>query len=167
MGSITLFADGATLPAGEDALTFYSPNGEFIRNPTEKLLRLLIFRKGHRYYGGGWGGACLQIMRALKGGGITIVRDEPGLEFFFVKPHGFFFRYWSKSGPTLVPHDASARKRLVKHYYGGDPMWVPIACFVSRQVAWETVQEYCRSRLPCTTIKWVPANSLNFGTGLA
>jgi hypothetical protein len=156
VGSVTLFAGGVPIPPGEDALTYYTPDGDFIPGPPEGVLRDLIFERGQDYYDSGWGGGALQVMR-LTPQGIVRLNDQPSLEFFFIEPHGFFFRCYTKKGPPVVPYDGSGCGRLVEHDYGGDPMPVPVACFVPRQVAWEIVREFCRSRgcSPATTwVKW-------------
>jgi hypothetical protein len=92
--------------------------------------------------------------------GIVQLNDQPSLEFFFIEPHGFFFRCYVKKGPIVVTYDGSGCDRLVKHYYGGDPMPVPVACCVPRQVAWEIIQEFCRSRDCSSTANWIEWSEL-------
>jgi hypothetical protein len=146
----------------EDIFTFYAPDGEFIPNPSPELLRELIFEKGQEYYAGGWGGGALQVIRYRVDVRTEHLSDQPSLEFFFVEPHGFFFRHYPPEGRELVPYDGSGCERLVEHYYGGDPMRVPIACFVPREAAWEIVQDFCRSRQPSSVVSWVLFGSLDF-----
>jgi hypothetical protein len=147
-----------------DVLTFYAPDGAHIPNPSCEMLHEFIFEKGHDYYAQGWGGGALEIMRH-RVDAIEKLNDQPTLEFFFVEPHGFFFRYYSVQGPVLVTYDGSGCERLCEHYYGGDPMRIPTACFVSRECAWEIIQEFCRSGSYSPLAHWVPDGVLQFNWG--
>jgi hypothetical protein len=147
------------------ALTYYAPDGTDTPNPSPRLLREIIFEEGPTYFETGWGGGALAVMRH-GAHGIKMMTDQPMLEFFLVEPHGFFFRYYPVQGPQMVPYDGSGCDRLVKHYYGGDPVRVPVACFVSREAAWEIVKVFRRSGECSPGVNWVPFGKLEFDRGL-
>jgi hypothetical protein len=134
-------------------LTYYSPDGEHTPNPAPELLRELVFERGQDYYDEGWGGGALQVLRHTPKA-VEVLPGQPSLEFFYLEPHGFFLRFYPAAGGPLVPYDGSGCERLVRHYYGGDPMPVPVACCVPRELAWEVVQEFCCSRKPSPVVHW-------------
>ncbi len=138
--------------ATTDELTYYGPDGNVLK-PTPEFLRQLIYDKGQDYYDGGWGGGALQVMRHTPEG-IVNLSGQPSLEWFLVEPYGFFLRFYQVKGGPLVPYDGAGCDRMVEHYYGGDPMSVPAACCVPRDMAWEAVQEFCRSRQASPVILW-------------
>jgi hypothetical protein len=136
-----------------EALTYYSPDGEHVPDPPLQLLHQLVFERGQDHYNRGWGGGALQVLRYTRDG-VEVLNGQPSLEFFYLAPHGRFLRYYSAEGGMLVPYDGSGCARLMRHYYGGDPMPVPIACCVPREVAFEVVQAFCRSRQPSPAVAW-------------
>ncbi len=137
-----------------EALTYYAPDGEHVPDPSRHLLRELIFERGQDYYDCGWGGGALQVLDHTPEA-IKVLNGQPSLEFFFLESHGFFLRFYTGRDGMLVPFDGSDCSRLMRHYYGGDPMPVPVACCVPREVAWAIVEEFCRSRKPSPTVSWV------------
>jgi hypothetical protein len=96
----------------------------------------------------------LQVLRHTAEG-FEVLHSHPSLEFFYLEPHGFFLRFYSARGGQLVPYDGSGCERLVRHDYGGDAMPVPVASCVPREIAWEVVQEFCRSRQPSPVVRWL------------
>jgi hypothetical protein len=163
MGSVTVFATGEPLPPGEIDLTYYSPEGEFIRNPPEDMLRNLIFEYGQDYFQSGWGGGALSIMRYLQDGGITNDRSEPSLEFTFLDWHGFYFHHHDWGEGYHVPWDGSGRRELVEYWCGGNPERAPVACFVSRANAWAIMDCYRKTRRRWEGVQWISANNLYNG----
>jgi hypothetical protein len=145
-----------------DSLTYCSPDGDFIPNPTQQFLRDLIFQRGQDYFDSGCGAGSLKVLRHTPGS-IEVLRDQPMLEFFFLDPYGFFFECHTMAAQLglLVPYDGSGRMEVVWHYYGGEPMPVPVACCVPRDRAWEIVQEFCRTRGCSPSVRWVKQSELD------
>ena len=59
-----------------------------------------------------------------------------------------------------MTYDGSGPQPRVKHYLGGEPMYLPAGCFVSRDLAWEIVQDFLRSQQPSPAVQWI--SSLEF-----
>lgn len=64
-----------------------------------------------------------------------------------------------------MPYDGTPCDVTVTHYVGGEPMRRPRACFVSREQAWDVVQEFVLHGRRSPRFKWVSVGDLDFDTG--
>jgi hypothetical protein len=83
---------------------------------------------------------------------------------FFEAGAGFFFQLQPARGQVLVPYDGTGCDDLVSHPVGGEPFWVPRACYVSREMAWHIVRNYAEHREPSPLVTWVPFEQLRYVT---
>jgi hypothetical protein len=139
-------------------LTLVLPSGDEILEPTEADLRAVIFDTDQHYWDSGSGDAALLYMR-----GRESVHDKPWLNFFMQEPHGFFVRFTAHSEPPSVPYDGSDANMSVVHYVGGDPLRLPLACFVSREAAWEVTKYFFAARERLPRLRWASLYDLPTG----
>jgi hypothetical protein len=147
------------------ALTYSGPDGTIVANPSLDFLEDIIFQQRERYWRGGSGDSTLAVVELRGKKEIGIRAGEPALCFWLVQRHGFFFTYFDRSKKHLeqfVPFAGGESSPWVKHMVGGEAMFVPRACFVSRPFAWEIVQEFVRSRQRSPAVPWVKRTSLEF-----
>jgi hypothetical protein len=146
------------------ALTYFSPEGDFIANPPLELLHSLLFEEPPEYWCQGSGMSDLCFIDHTETAYVAI-NDRPSLSFFAVEPYGVLLSYQAPRQSSQVPCIGLAGKPWVMHYVGGEPMYVPLACFVSRPVAWEAVQEFVRSQRKPEALDWVSYVSLELPDG--
>src|SRR5262245_36387411 len=123
------------------AMTYTAPDGGRVPNPSLELLERIILHERGKYWqtGSGDSGLGVELTREEF---VRKVEGEPDLMFFLVEPHGFFFDYFVNDQTTteFVPFAGGESRPWVEHIVGGQEMYVPKTCFVSRAVAWEIVQ---------------------------
>jgi YD repeat-containing protein len=78
--------------------------------------------------------------------------------WFLEEPVGFHFRFEQPTGLTQLTYDGSGRRPRIMHYVGGDTIYLPRGCFVSRDLAWEVVKESLRTQQPSPVVKWITEN---------
>ena len=136
------------------ALTYQNPDGEEIL-PRPEELRAVIYEQGPEYYANS-GAACLYgTARDSRGVVVYSVHNTPLLCWFLEEPFGFHFSYDMAKGHRQLTYDGSGPSPRVKHYLGGEPIYLPRGCFVSRELAWEVVQEFLRTQQPSPVVKWI------------
>lgn len=136
------------------ALTYQNPDGEELL-PRPEELRAVIYEQGPEYYANS-GAACLYgTARDSRGVVVYSVHNTPLLCWFLEEPFGFHFSYDTPKGPRQLTYDGSGPSPRVKHYLGGEPMYLPRGCFVARELAWEVVQEFLRTQQPSPAVKWI------------
>lgn len=148
------------------AMTYSSPGGEQIIDPTLEALEPIIFKERNGYWRCGCGDSTLGVVEHRGKVRSARLEGEPVLMFFLVERHGFFFIYFQPTGsitPTqYVPFAGGDCRPWVRHNIGGDDFYAPRACFVSRPFAWEVVQEFLRSKSRSPAVPWVDRFSLDF-----
>ena len=140
---------------------FLTGPSENIENPPEEHLRRMIFQFDAAFWNAGCGDAGLNVARPAWSQD-EYPDDDPALIFFFEPGAGFFFQFQFADGDVLVPYDGTGYADLVAHHVGGEPFWVPRACFVSREIAWEIVKNYIDHREPNPRVMWVPFDDLKY-----
>jgi hypothetical protein len=140
---------------------FLSGPLENIENPSEEYLRHLVFDSDETYWNAGCGDAGLNVQRP-ESSDYVYNTGEPALIFFFEQDTGFFFRLQRVDGIVFVPYNGMACDDLVSHYVGGEPFWVPRACYVSRETAWNIVKDYIDRRERSSSVQWVPFEELKY-----
>ncbi len=70
-------------------------------------------------------------------------------------PSGFISATTRPKGPRQLTYDGSGPSPRVKHYLGGEPIYLLRGCFVARELAWEVVQEFLRTQQPSPVVKWI------------
>jgi hypothetical protein len=140
-------------------LWYCGPVNDDIFNPSLEDLRRVIFDTEESYWQVGSGDSGLHNMTAER----VLLGGHPSLEFFLAPSCGFTFTFISQ-GEWWLPFNKSVPgDPVVTHYVGGDPLRRPRACFVSREVAWEIVQEFVRTRSLPTLGHWVRSSELDLG----
>jgi hypothetical protein len=140
-------------------LTYCNPDGEESPPQPDKL-RAIIFEQGPDYYFNSGSASLYGTARDGRGIVVYSVHNTPFLSWFLEEPLGFHFIFNSPNDPEQLTYDGSGPQPRVKHYLGGEPIFLPVGCFVSRDLAWEVVQEFLRSQRPSPVVEWI--SSLNF-----
>ncbi|HSV16119.1 MAG TPA: hypothetical protein VLI90_17795 [Tepidisphaeraceae bacterium] len=148
------------------AMTYTGPDGSVVPRPDEELLERIIRQERGRYWRVGSGGSGLAVIE-LKGKDKRTrqaIDGEPALAFFLVEPHGFFFTFFEpgKFVEQLVPFAGGTSRPWVEHVVCGLEMYVPRACFVPRNTAWEIIQEFTRTKQRSRAVTWVNRSTLDF-----
>jgi hypothetical protein len=138
------------------ALTYCNPDGEE-STPQPDRLRATIYEHGPEYYANSGAASLYGTARDHRGVVVYSAHNTPHLCWFLEEPFGFHFSFDPPKGPRQLIYDGSAPQPRVKHYMGGEPMYLPQGCFVARDLAWEVVQEFLRSQRPSPAVKWISA----------
>ena len=147
-------------------MTYTGPDGVVVPRPAYGFLERIIRRERARYWRTGSGGSGLAVME-LKGRDKKTrqsVEGEPALAFFLLDPHGFFFTCFEpgKFAEQFVPFAGGASRPWVGHPVGGSEMYIPRACFVSRETAREIVRQFMETQERSRAVKWVNRSTLEF-----
>ena len=147
-------------------MTYTGPDGSVVAHPTDEFLEGITRREHGRYWRVGSGDSALAVME-LKGKDKKTrqaIDGEPALAFYLVEPHGFFFTYFEpgKFVEQFVPFAGGTSRPWVEHSVGGLEMYVPRACFVPRDTAWQIVHEFMRTKQRSRAVKWVNRSTLEF-----
>jgi hypothetical protein len=150
----------------KQAMTYDGPMSQTIVDPTPEDLRKIIFDEPASYWYGGSGASDLSVVEHRGPKHIAILENEPAIMFFLVESHGFFFNYFDnteKITRQFVPlAEGGASRPWVEHGIGGDSFYAPLACFVARDVAWEIVTEFLRTKARSAVVSWVKRSTLEF-----
>ena len=138
------------------ALTYQDPDGEEMI-PRPRDLRAILYEKGPEYYWNSGSASLYGTARDNRGVVVYSIHNTPSLSWFLEEPYGFHFTFHPANGPRLLTYDGSGPQPRVKHYLGGEPMFLPVGCFVSRDVAWEVVQDFLHRQQPSPVVKWISA----------
>lgn len=134
-------------------ISYVSPNGEGVRNPSSEFVRSL-FRQGEAYWqdrtGCGHGVFELRI-NVLRTAYFEITcKDEIGFRLIYcdVKPEGHE-RFVS------FDHNCTSNDNVLLHY-AGEPDYVPLPMFVSPVLAERAAMEFCETGDRPANIPWFP-----------
>jgi Immunity protein Imm1 len=139
------------------ALTYCNPDGEEVP-PRREELRAVIYEQGPEYYDNAGGASLYGTARDAWGVVVYSAHNTPCLCWFLEEPVGFHFIFDPPKGPRQLTYDGSGPQPRIMHYVGGDPMYLPRGCFVSRDLAWEVVKEFIRTQQPSPVVKWITAH---------
>ena len=135
-------------------LTYCTPDGEeLVPHPEE--LRKVIYEQPPEYYYNSGAASLYGTARDSRGYLAYSIHNTPSLCWFMEKPFGFHFIYDSAQGARQLTYDDSGPQPRVKHYLGGNPIYLPRGCFVSKDLAWEVVQEFLRTQQTSAVVKWI------------
>jgi hypothetical protein len=134
-------------------MQYRGPNNDTCENPSLEFLRTIIFERGHDYWDQGSGDS-----------GLWPEVGEP-LIFFYDHPHGFYMGFSPGGDVEVVPYDGGPCDEVVTHFVGGEPMRRPRACFISREQAWDIVQEFVCHHRRSPRFTWTSIGDLDFETG--
>lgn len=135
-------------------LTYQNPDGEEVP-PRQEELRAIIFDQGTDYYANSGSASLYGTARDSRGVVVYGLHNTPHLCWFFEEPFGFHFSFDPPNGPRQLTYDGSGPQPRVKHYLGGEPIYLPRGCFVSRDLAWTIVEEFLRTQQPSSAVKWI------------
>jgi Immunity protein Imm1 len=140
-------------------LTYCNPDGEESRPEPEKLCAI-ISEEGPDYYANSGAASLYGTARDQRGVVVYSAHNTPLLCWFLEEPYGFHFSFNPPKGTRQLTYDGSEPQPRVEHYMGGELTYLPVGCFVSRDLAWEVVQEFLRSQRPSPAVQWI--SSLEF-----
>jgi hypothetical protein len=147
-------------------MTYIGPDGTIIPRPTDDFLERVLRRDRASHWRVGSGDSGLSVVE-LKGKDRKtrqVIEGEPALAFFLDEPHGFFFTYFEpgKCVEQFVPFAGGTSRPWVEHPVAGLEMYIPRACFVPRETAWDIVKEFVRTKKRSRAVKWVKRSTLEF-----
>jgi hypothetical protein len=123
-------------------------NGAEIPDPSMEQLREWVFHGGEKFWAAGSGQGLLEHVTDGPR------KRWPNLLLMFEESEGFYLEYIDGQGQYHVPIASEDYGRKVLVYIGGDPIQVPPAFFLSADIAWSVVEEFCRSGEGSSTIRW-------------
>jgi hypothetical protein len=135
------------------SLAYFSPDIDVVDDPTSEFLREIILHSKQDYWQVGGGAGALRVMRGTRKKR-TWNTKAASLEFYLVEPHGFCFNYFGADSEELTPLVGSAGRPWVVRQHRGQPDYMPLGCFVGRDVALVIVEEFCRTRQPSPVVPW-------------
>lgn len=97
-------------------------------------------------------GASGQVLEVWK---LNLDRRHSPLSLILKEPYGFLLLYGMyDSTDDFVSISSTDFSTTVEASVGGNPWVVPTGFFVSRQKAWEAVEEFCRSGQMSKSLTW-------------
>ncbi len=135
---------------------FSPPDGEIVENPAPDRLRNLILNEGEDYWNAGAGQASLTC-REDGSTKVLLLTMEPSL--------GFYLEYVDPDKVYYIPFKGGTFDDTVTVYVGGDPLLLPAAFFVPRELAWAAAEEFCRSGGRTDKITWKNRTEVNWHYG--
>jgi hypothetical protein len=127
--------------------TFRTPSGPDIPDISLDRLRLFVLEEGSDYWndpkGSGDGTLEQQAEGVLRGLGLT-----------FKEPFGFMVTYLVMGEESLVALSSNDFTATTEVVFQGIPWTVPVAFFLSRQMTWEVVKEFCTSGQMHQGVTW-------------
>lgn len=137
-------------------MTYCTPDGEeVVPEPAE--LRKVIYEQPPEYYNNSGAASLYGTARDARGYLAYSIHNTPSLCWFLEEPFGFHFSHHPAEGPRHLTYDGSRTEPRVMHYLGGNPIYLPRGCFVSKDLAWEVVQEFLRTQQASAVVKWITA----------
>jgi hypothetical protein len=130
------------------SVSYCAPSGEAIENPSLEFLRELIFKERSDYWEIGSGDASLQYRDGKR---------ESIMALMFSPEHGFHLQHSQQMMPLeyFVPSSGDELKPITTVVVGAEPMKLPVAFFLSRELAWVAVEEFYRTGNRTPKVKWV------------
>jgi hypothetical protein len=123
------------------------PNGESISNPSLDWLSELILCGDKDFWNAGSGEGAIKYIPA-SGSAYSL------LGLILDEPHGFHIRYMDFDQNEHVSAGDGDTKVKVKVYVGGDPLYIPAALFIGRELTWVVVEHFCKTGLRSPKIRW-------------
>lgn len=157
-----ILAEGMPLPPGEVILSLFTPDGESIPNPSEDVLRKLLFEMNWAEVWGDDGMITYAWFLHTPSGRLVFssVPNKPELFFFRREPYGFYFIYRDLNEREYVPDNGSASLETVCHGLGGNSYQFATTGFVPPTTALAILQEFTHSGRRDPSVKWVVAPPL-------
>lgn len=121
------------------------------QNPSLEYIRDIIFNRGEKYWKQGGGDSCIEI------DGI-----EERLIFFYDEPYGFLVM---RHPDYLVPIDRSISIKTVEHMVGGEPMRIPTCSYISREKAFEIINNFINNKNIEELVEWIDLYEIEFNHG--
>jgi hypothetical protein len=126
---------------------FRHPNGEFIKNPSEAMLRKIIFNTDEKYWNFGAGEISLETQ---------LESNQVMLTISFKAPYGFLVQYGAfDSTDDYVAISSKDYTQTIEIFIGGNPWTVPTSFFISQDKAWKAVLDFLTSGKMTSSLNWV------------
>ena len=141
-----------------DMGVFYvGPDGQMCDHPSRDFLHELVMRRGNEYWQSGTGDAVL---------GFNDRREE--LFLMMREQYGFHLRHLDDTPVRdyYVPVTSENYQDTGVIYVGGDVTQLPLAFFISRELAWIAVQEFLHTGGRAPELTWVPLSEQLWDDGL-
>ena len=122
-------------------IIYNGPIEEPIENPSDELIKDIIYNKDETYWKQGSGDSCFEIGTC-----------NERLIFFYDEPYGFFIL---RHPDYLVPLNEMIEPLIIEHLVGGEPMKVPICCYVNRETAYNIITHFIHNKEISNLVKWV------------
>jgi hypothetical protein len=132
-------------------ITYNGPTGDPVENPSIDFIKDIIFNKNADYWKKGSGDS-----------GIEIEGLDEQFVFFYDEPYGFFIM---RHPDYLAPYDKDAKIEVIEHKVGGEPMKVPSCCYVSRDKAFEIINEFVETEQIPENVNWTDIYDIDFDSG--
>lgn len=157
-----ILAEGMPLPQGEAILSLFTPDGEIIPNPSEDVLRKLLFEMNWAEVWGDDGMITYAWFLHTPSGRLVFnsVPNKPELFFFGREPYGFYLLYRGLDQREYVPDNGSGSLETVCHGLGGNPYQFATTGFVPPTTALAILREFTQSGRRDPSVKWVVAPPL-------
>lgn len=140
-----------------NTIEFFSPpDGDEVTNPDKKWLRDLVLNKGEDFWNAGAGQGSLKFS-GPDGTVELLLTMEQSL--------GFYLEYIDQNSVYYVSLGNGSFEDTVTVYVGGDPLVLPSAFFVSREVAWTAVEEFCNTGQRSDALTWKDRSEVNWHYG--
>lgn len=128
------------------SIAFTSPSGTKQLNPSLTILRDLVLRGDESYWCVGSGDGSLEANLECGTATLSLILKEP---------YGFLLQFGMyDSTDDFVSINSSDFSSTVEASLGGNPWVVPANFFVSREKAWEAVEEFCSSGKMSKSLAW-------------
>jgi hypothetical protein len=119
-------------------ITFLTPNGEDIENPSEEILENFIYEKDETYWNSNAGDAGLWYDENDS--------RKAELNIVFEKNYGFRFIYSSyQDNMDYLLKSGNNLQKEISLYVGGEPVKYSADDFVNEDIAWQVIKEFLSS----------------------
>ncbi len=128
-------------------ITFLTPSGEDIENPSAEILENFIYEKDETYWNSNAGDAGLWYDENDS--------RKAELNIVFEKNYGFRFVYssYQDNADYLLKLDNNLQNEI-SLYVGGEPIKYSAADFVNKDIAWQVVKEFLNSGNQTSKFQW-------------
>jgi len=135
---------------------FSPPEGEFVKNPKLEWLKGLILNKGESYWNAGAGQGSLT--RKQNGSNVQ-------LTITLAPDHVFYLEYIDRDDTYFVSIGEGTFEETITVEVGGDPLLLPTAFLISKELACAAVVEFCKTGQRTKRVKWKKRSSVNWHYG--
>ncbi|MBY0456594.1 MAG: hypothetical protein K2V38_04600 [Gemmataceae bacterium] len=127
-----------------------TPMGEVVYHSDAGWLREMMLHAGPEFWNVGGGDAGVEYHRTR-------------LTLIFNDLHGFYISYRDPNEDTsYIPWMLDNYGRSVQVSTGGQPFYLPEAMFLSRELAYAVVEEFCRTGQRSAKIRWLEATKVSW-----